>query len=404
MSKKLKLVSIFLCVLLLSTACTDKSKQSDADKSSSTVQENNTDTAIGSIKNTYWLCKDDSVGWERTVELFFNEDGSFHCRSIVPEADGYEDYYVHIDAESCTWNQNVDMVELEFHKVNPHKKEVFYAQILNKGDKMRCPDMFEVTDDNIVFVKQDKMPKITSIEEDSPKLVGEWEVVSVGGHIPNTLNTNDGKTFESSINIYEIKDKLYADYHIIRQTDNGRNDLEQIGLTLNTEELYTGIANEFWSANFDEPVVPEGAGTKKKLNIKLTLVDDNKLILIEKDPEDEYTDPTPLIYLRKGSKEYNDRENYFYHNIITVSNINELAESLKSNTKIILKEGTYNFSDLNEDEISEYEETKKENILMYTDHLRLEAEPGANVNILINSASDNVLEFYGGSNISLKGG
>lgn len=403
MLKKLKLVSIFLCVLLLSTACTDKSKQSDADKSSSTVQENSTDTAIGSIKNTYWLCKDDSVGWERTVELFFNEDGSFHCRSIVPEADGYEDYYVHIDAESCTWNQNADMVELEFHKVNPHKKEVFYAQILNKGDKMRCPDMFEVTDDNIVFVKQDKMPKITSIEEDSPKLVGEWEVVSVGGHIPNTINADDGKTFESSINIYEIKDKLYADYHIIRQTDNGRNNLEQIGLTLNNEELYTGIANEFWSANFDEPVIPEGASTKKKLNIKLTLVDDNKLILIEENPEDEYTDPTPLVYLRKGSKEYDDRENYFYHNIITVSNIDELAESLKSNTKIILKEGTYNFSDLNEDETSEYEDIQKENILMYTDHLRLEAEPGANVSILINSASDNVLEFYGGSNISLKG-
>ena len=51
MLKKLKLVSIFLCVLLLSTACTDKSKQSDADKSSSTVQENSTDTAIGSLKN-----------------------------------------------------------------------------------------------------------------------------------------------------------------------------------------------------------------------------------------------------------------------------------------------------------------------------------------------------------------
>ena len=89
MLKKVKIISLFLCMLLLSTACTDTAKEKDADKSSSTVQENTTDTAIGTIKNTYWLCKDNSGGWERTVELFFNEDGSFRCRSIVPEAGGY---------------------------------------------------------------------------------------------------------------------------------------------------------------------------------------------------------------------------------------------------------------------------------------------------------------------------
>ena len=40
---------------------------------------------------------------------------------------------------------------------------------------------------------------------------------------------------------------------------------------------------------------------------------------------------------------------------------------------------------------------------MYVSHIILEAEDGAEVNILTNSATSNVLEFIAGSDITLKG-
>ena len=71
--------------------------------------------------------------------------------------------------------------------------------------------------------------------------------------------------------------------------------------------------------------------------------------MIEENPDLEHDGYGELIYLRKGSKEYEVRENYFYSKTVTVSDINELVTNLESNTKIILKEGTYNFSDFNVD-------------------------------------------------------
>jgi len=340
------------------------------------------------------------------LSVIYNDDGSFHCRSIT--GGDIDSYCSHVDADSYTWIQNSDMIDLEFNTDNPHKKVTFYAQILNNGDKIRCSDMFEISEESLTFIKQDKMPKLTSIEEDSDKLIGEWELVAYGDYSPHDMTSDEGTEFGSTLNIYKKNDKMYADYHFIREKGSGKSDIEQMGISFNKKPLTLNCLNEFWSASFNEAVIPEGADQKIKLNVNFTLVGDNKLLLIEEDPESDFDGYPTLVYLRKGTKEYDDRENYFYHQVVTVSDINELVQNLYANTKIILKEGTYNFSNLDSDtSIDEYGESDSGsnyfNYLLYTDHIRLEAEDGAKVSILTNSSTSNVLEFFGGNDISFKG-
>lgn len=399
MFRKINPIPALLFMTLLTTACVYNGNGKKNDNVKKKVP----------LKNTYWIAEEDDGELKRTVELIFNEDGSFHCRSLFS---GIYDgpFYGHVDADSYTWIQNSDSVELEFATEKPHKKEIFYADILSKGDRMKCSDIFGLTEDDLIFKKQDKLPELTSIEKDSGKLIGEWELVAVGDYSPANIISDYGTPFESNLKIYTENEKMYADYHIVRWKKSGKNDLEQVGISLNNEPLYDGSLNEFWSASFDETVSPEDVSPKEKLNVRFTLVDDNELILTEEymQGEDEHTEPVKFVYLRKDSKEYADRENYFYFNTVTVSNINELVKNLNKNTRIILKEGTYNFSDINEegqlsDENDYYSQKNIENCLFYKSHIRLEAQEGAAVNILTESPNDNVLEFDGGSDISLKG-
>ena len=406
MFKKKILISLFLSVAIIATACSGGGKQNKTDNNSSAANDKSDNNKNSSIKNTYWIANQEDGDWKRSVELIFNEDGSFHCRSIT--GGDIDSYCSHVDADSYTWIQNSDMIDLEFNTDNPHKKVTFYAQILNKGDKIRCSDMFEISEESLTFIKQDKMPKLTSIEEDSDKLIGEWELVACGDYSPHDMTADEGTEFESTMNIYKKNDKMYADYHFIREKGSGKSDIEQMGISFNKKPLTLNCLNEFWSASFNKAVIPEGADQKIKLNVNFTLVGDNKLLLIEEDPESDFDGYPTLVYLRKGTKEYDDRENYFYHKTVTVSDINELIQNLYANTKIILKEGTYNFSDLDsETSIDEYGESDSGsnyfNYLLYTDHIRLEAEDGAKVSILTNSSTSNVLEFFGGNDISFKG-
>ena len=417
MFKKRTLIPAFLCMLLLATACTAKSEdgQDKTEKTSEVKDEKDgkkkkaknkggeEDTSLG---NTYWICKEESEYEDRNIELIINEDGTFHFRELGYNING-EPYYRHFEADSYTWSQTSDEVEFEFATKKPNKKEVFYANILSNGDKMKCPDMFGWSEEDLTFEKQDEMPKLTSIKEDSGKLVGEWELVAVDGVLAKNISAEGGKSFESSLKIYEEKNKMYADYHIVRWEGSGSNDLEKVAISLKNEPLYDDSVNEFWSAAFDEEISPDEVRPKKKLKVQFTLVGDNKLVLKEEDPEDLDWGAMVYIYLRKDSEQYADREDYFYSDTVTVSNIEELVENLKNSTRIILKEGTYNFSDIkgNDNSWESYNEEygyTNHNVI-YGRHIKLEAEEGAAVNILINSPTSNVLEFNAGTDISLKG-
>ena len=56
-------------------------------------------------------------------------------------------------------------------------------------------------------------------------------------------------------------------------------------------------------------------------------------------------------YLRDGSKELEQSAEYQYLNEVTVSTVQELIEAIQNRTKIILKEGVYNFSEVDCDSI-----------------------------------------------------
>jgi len=69
--------------------------------------------------------------------------------------------------------------------------------------------MFELSEDSLTFIKQDKMPKITSIEEDSDKLIGEWELVACGEFSPHDMTTDDGTPFESSTGEPDLRRRCF---------------------------------------------------------------------------------------------------------------------------------------------------------------------------------------------------
>lgn len=55
--------------------------------------------------------------------------------------------------------------------------------------------------------------------------------------------------------------------------------------------------------------------------------------------------------MREGSKELEQRSEYQYLDVVTVSTVEELVEAIQDRTKVILKGGEYNFSSLDDTEI-----------------------------------------------------
>ena len=85
----------------------------------------------------------------------------------------------------------------------------------------------------------------------------------------------------------------------------------------------------------------------------LTLIGENELRYCEQESWRETGLEHVMLctYLRKGSKEMEQKKEYQYVDEVTVSTVQELVEAIQSRTKIILKEGTYNFSELDCDSI-----------------------------------------------------
>lgn len=85
----------------------------------------------------------------------------------------------------------------------------------------------------------------------------------------------------------------------------------------------------------------------------LTLIGENELRYCEQESWRETGLEHVMIctYLRKDSKEMEQKKEYQYVDEVTVSTVQELVEAIQSRTKIILKEGTYNFSELDCDSI-----------------------------------------------------
>ena len=122
------------------------------------------------------------------------------------------------------------------------------------------------------------------------------------------------------------------------------------------------------------------------------------------------------VYVPQDIEDYSGILNpYRYPNTVTVSNVKELYDAIDSRTRIILKKGKYNISDLtgsdrNRAELNSYYydgeafTSDEESLLVSNlDNILLEAEENSDVTITTNDAYASPLSFYNCNYVSLKG-
>lgn len=128
----------------------------------------------------------------------------------------------------------------------------------------------------------------------------------------------------------------------------------------------------------------------------------------EQTPQTQTSDPSilPDTY---STPEASDVEAGEYRNVVTVSTIEELANAIANDTRIILNAGTYNFSRLDGATVNNAGIEVAEFGGIYgfaitgVSNLCIEAEDGAQVTVVTEYAHDPVLEFEYCSNIKLSG-
>lgn len=202
----------------------------------------------------------------------------------------------------------------------------------------------------------------------------------------------------SELEIYKEEDRLYADYYSV---GNGSQTLNGMTLTEADSSTKEFPAAQLKNRRNDEDVIR-----------KVTLLGENELCYSEWYEETEWDTGYMIIYtyLREESEELENVEDSQYLQEITVSTIDELADAIQSRTKIILKEGEYNFSEL------DYREIQNANIdriqdmdgvgeytIQNVSNMSMEAEEGASVVISTEVFYAKALDFLQGSYITLRG-
>lgn len=116
------------------------------------------------------------------------------------------------------------------------------------------------------------------------------------------------------------------------------------------------------------------------------------------------------IYMREGSKELEQRSEYQYLDVVTVSTVEELVEAIQDRTKVILKGGEYNFSSLDDTEIQNpkldaisYYDEPAEYTIKDLHNFCIEAANGEKVVVSTASPYGKVLAFEGCDNITVRG-
>ena len=196
-----------------------------------------------------------------------------------------------------------------------------------------------------------------------------------------------------------------ADYKADYRYENEYYSQRLYGNTLEYRDVpaYEGCGNDQWSYAFEKKFDEDE-------DITIALTDADTLVMHEVteggDDEFHYKDETVSTYLRKGSAKLDNIDDLRYFDTVTVSDVKGLLENIKNNTKIILKEGTYDLSSVDgsafKSEFVDYEygQLRFEGV----SNLCIEAQEGAEVLISVADAYAPVLSFIeGGSNITLRG-
>ena len=253
---------------------------------------------------------------------------------------------------------------------------------------------------------------VTDSASDKTKaLTGQWEMIYTiyesqygkDEHYNSCDMSDDPYSPSSAMNIYEKDGKMFADYKFSGFESNTKylgNEL----LLLN-EPAYKECKNQEWCYKFTDPFEEDESGVQK-----ITLIDDDTLICSsvytdgEVGSDEYYYSVTSNYYIRKESEKLKDRESLRYFETATVSNAQDLLNSIANNKKVLLEAGTYDFSAVNEANIHndfvtyEYGEYKISGV----NNFCIEAKEGADVLICVDDAYSPVMHFMNTRNVTLR--
>ena len=214
----------------------------------------------------------------------------------------------------------------------------------------------------------------------------------------HTYYLSESERDSSQLLIYNEENKLYADYYRVRYGSHTINGMALVKKEASPDGM---------------PVAQlKNRQDEKRMTRTVMLRGKNELRYCERDAGTETEKGSMMIctYLREGSKELENAKEYQYFNEVTVSTVEELAEAIRGRTKIILKEGEYNFSALDSTKINNPNidilvnfEGQAEYTINNIRNLCIEAEEGAKVVLSTELPYAKALAFENCEEITLRG-
>lgn len=196
---------------------------------------------------------------------------------------------------------------------------------------------------------------------------------------------------EGELSIYEDDGTFYADYVMSAMGTESYN-----GLTLTQPREEEG-----------KPAATLSARRSDSIRHELLLESDDIIVLSKIYDSGSYW--YSYTFARNGSDILDHFEDAQYLDTVTVSNIDEFAAAINNRTKIVLKEGTFNFSDLTEDDLSsvfsytKYYDAIEDLRIQGIYNLGIFAEDGADVTIVTEDSYGQPLAFDNCNQITISG-
>lgn len=174
---------------------------------------------------------------------------------------------------------------------------------------------------------------------------GEWTAIVSKEDGSDSIEILEDFSEDFTAKIYKEDGHYKIDFYVYFGEGSS---LEVYGKKLELKDgyLYGDCENQDWYAN-----VLEKGSENYKATYQMTLLNEDTLEIML---TNEYTDVDGVIsdyathyYFKKSDSDLEAAiDEYRYAETITVSNISELYNAIGDNRRIILKEGTYNFSEL----------------------------------------------------------
>ena len=260
--------------------------------------------------------------------------------------------------------------------------------------------------------KKDKeKEKSAEYTKEFKELEGKWQIVSrkyYYGDYGDKLADLDMDFYFSEddyidgyVEFYEEDGNWYAD---LQESENEYySESYHFPARVVKTPLYEECENQSWHVIVDNP-------RKGEAVFEAAITGDNKLEMYsdysDEGLEDGYSWRSANIstFYKEGSEELDDKGNLCYEKTVTVSSAKELAEAIDNNTRIILKQGDYDFSS-DMGDFTNPKVTWDFGCLRVSEvsYLKLEAEDGSEAEVTIDDPYSAVIRFEGCNRVVLVG-